>query len=141
MSDRLHVVIGIIINADDEVLITQRQAHQELAGLWEFPGGKCEPFETTYQALQRELEEELGIVLHEARPWLEVPHDYPQKSVLLDIWQIQSYSGVPMAQEGQGLCWCPIAALSQYTFPEPNRAIIEKLHQYIIEPYPNSFPM
>jgi len=59
----LNVAVGIIKNQFGEILISQRAKEAHQGGLWEFPGGKLEPGENTYQALKRELFEELGITI------------------------------------------------------------------------------
>src|SRR3982075_4583484 len=60
------VVACALVDADKRVLIAQRPEGKTLAGLWEFPGGKVEPGERPEQTLIRELDEELGITVHEA---------------------------------------------------------------------------
>ena len=57
----IHVVAGILRDAQARVLLAQRPAGKHLAGLWEFPGGKCEPGEPPEHALRRELHEEIGV--------------------------------------------------------------------------------
>ncbi len=57
----LLVVACALVDADGRVLIAQRPEGKQLAGLWEFPGGKVEPGETPEDCLVRELREELGI--------------------------------------------------------------------------------
>jgi 8-oxo-dGTP diphosphatase len=127
MNELIYVVVGVLINDRDEVLITQRQAHQDLAGCWEFPGGKRESDEAPVAALIREFKEELGIDVLSASPWFQQTHDFTHKSVLLDIWFIDQYKGTPAPQEGQPMRWVPIAELKEYTFPAPNIVIVDKL--------------
>ncbi len=122
-----HVVIGIILNADQQVLVAQRLAHQIKAGFWEFPGGKVEPNETALQALQRELQEELGIDVTEAEEWLKFDYRYPHKHVLLDIWIVKAFQGIARGAEGQPIRWISTLEFQQLQFPEGNRLIIEKL--------------
>lgn len=57
----LLVVACALVDADGRVLIAQRPEGKQLAGLWEFPGGKVEQGETPEDCLVRELREELGI--------------------------------------------------------------------------------
>jgi 8-oxo-dGTP diphosphatase len=57
----LTVLCGIVYNAQNEIFIARRAPHKAMAGKWEFPGGKLEPGEDHHTALQRELEEELGM--------------------------------------------------------------------------------
>jgi len=52
---RVHVAVGVLANAQQQVFITQRAQHLHQGGLWEFPGGKVERDETAYAALQREM--------------------------------------------------------------------------------------
>jgi mutator protein MutT len=54
-------VVAAVISRDDKLLVCQRPAHKRHGGLWEFPGGKCEPGESDADAIRRELAEELGI--------------------------------------------------------------------------------
>ena len=84
---RLHVAAGVIRGADGHVLIAKRPLDKHQGGLWEFPGGKVEEGETAEAALARELAEELGIAVIAARPLIQVRHDYPDKQVLLDVWE------------------------------------------------------
>ena len=83
-----------------------------MAGLWEFPGGKLQAGETPFAALCRELDEELGIEVLAAEPWLELVHDYPDKKVLLDVWRVLDYRGEVGAREGQALDWVAAARLT-----------------------------
>ncbi|MDR3492023.1 MAG: 8-oxo-dGTP diphosphatase MutT [Gammaproteobacteria bacterium] len=122
-----HVVIGIILNSDQQVLIAQRLAHQAKSGYWEFPGGKVEANESAFQALTREFKEEIGIDILEAEPWIQIPFHYTHQSVLLDTWLIKKFTGNPVGAEGQPIQWVKISELSQFKFPEGNDLIIEKL--------------
>ena len=76
------VVVAALIQRDGRLLLIQRQPGQPWAGYWEFPGGKVEAGEDPRRALQREVREELGLVVevgdvfdyvsyvHEGRHWL-----------------------------------------------------------------------
>lgn len=127
----LRVAVAVL-TCGSQVLIAQRQSHQHLAGLWEFPGGKIEAKETTRQALVRELKEELGLQLESDifTPLIDITFDYPEKQVLLEVYQAQ----VPLAQlqqaqgmEGQPVRLVALDELGQYEFPPANEAIIEAL--------------
>ena len=67
---RTEVAVGILSREDGALLLTSRPEGKVYAGYWEFPGGKLEPGETVEQALRRELQEELGIVIGSAQVWL-----------------------------------------------------------------------
>lgn len=75
----IDVAVGVLIRADGKFLITSRPEGKPYAGYWEFPGGKLEAGETVEQALQRELDEELGIHIHLNRVerWKELVMEYP----------------------------------------------------------------
>ena len=132
---RLHVAVAAIVNQHNEVLLALRPKHVHQGGLWEFPGGKLEPGETVVEALKRELREELGIEADAMSPLIQVQHDYADRSVLLDVWEIHSYRGEARGVEAQPISWQPIDQLQCSMFPAANRAIIQALqlpHQYMI---------
>ena len=123
----LHVAVAAIVNADEEVLVALRPDHVHQGGLWEFPGGKLQDGEDIFHGLKRELNEELGIDVRAAHPLIQVRHDYEDRSVLLDVWCVEDYRGVPQGMEGQPIRWCKISELKPQTFPEANHAIIKAL--------------
>lgn len=121
---RLHVAAGVIRRSDGHVLIARRPLDKHQGGLWEFPGGKVEEGETAETALARELAEELGIDVAAARPLIKIRHDYPDKQVLLDVWEVLRFSGEPHGAEGQPLAWVAPDDLPSYSFPAANHPII-----------------
>jgi 8-oxo-dGTP diphosphatase len=123
----VHVVAAVIVSDDKRILLAKRPDHVHKGGLWEFPGGKLESGETSAQALSRELEEELAISVLEAAPLLKIQHDYPEKSVLLDVWQVTKFSGRAKGNEGQPIVWVKADELKEYQFPEANQPIIDEL--------------
>ncbi len=127
MSKQVHVAVAVIINSQQQVLLGLRQAHQHQGGLWEFPGGKVETNETAYDALVREVEEEVGLTITSADPLIEISHDYGDKSVLLDVWWVEAFSGEAIGKEGQHLRWNTISGLNDIEFPAANVAIIQAL--------------
>jgi len=89
----IHVVAGVIRNSSQQILLALRPQHLHQGGLWEFPGGKVERGEAVEHALQRELFEELDICVTQARPLIRIHHQYPDKNILLDVWQVESWQG------------------------------------------------
>lgn len=133
----IHVVAAVIRGEDGRILIAKRADEQHQGGLWEFPGGKLEAGEAPSAALARELEEELGIRPTAARPLIQVRHAYPDKQVLLDVWEVSAFSGEPHGAEGQPLAWVSPRQLPEYEFPAANRPIIAAARlpeRYLITP-------
>ncbi|ROL71590.1 Nudix family hydrolase [Pseudomonas vranovensis] len=134
---RVHVAAAVIRGTDGRILIARRADSQHQGGLWEFPGGKVEDGEAVEVALARELHEELDIVVTAARPLIKVKHDYPDKQVLLDVWEVNGFSGEPHGAEGQPLAWVTARELPDYDFPEANQPIVAAARlpgQYLITP-------
>ena len=125
----VHVAVAVIVHQNDsnKILIAKRPDHVHKGGLWEFPGGKVEQGEHVFEALARELEEELAIFVLQAEPLINIQHDYPEKSVLLDVWKVTEFSGNAKENEGQAIEWVSVSQLNEYSFPEANNLIISEL--------------
>ena len=123
----VHVVAGALFDAAGRVLIAQRPPGSNMAGRWEFPGGKVDPGESELQALRRELAEELGVTLTSAEPMLQLTHDYPERRVELSMWRVTSYEGEPRSLDGQALKWVRPADLAHEDLLEADRPIVAVL--------------
>ncbi|MBZ6065443.1 8-oxo-dGTP diphosphatase MutT [Aeromonas schubertii] len=126
---RVWVAVGVIENKRGDILLAKRSADRHQGDRWEFPGGKVESGEDLLTALDRELWEEIGIRVLDCIPFMELCHDYPEKSVLLDIWKVTRFEGEPYGREGQECCWVPLARLHEYHFPDANAPIVSRLQQ------------
>ena len=102
---RTEVAVGILSREDGALLLTSRPEGKVYAGYWEFPGGKLEPGETVEQALRRELQEELGIVIGSAQVWKVTEHDYPHALVRLHWCRVAAWTGAFEMREAQQMCW------------------------------------
>lgn len=91
----IHVVAGVITDPRGRILLTRRTETRDMPGLWEFPGGKREPGETSEQALVRELNEELGIEAQVGDWLMDVPQLYPDKRLRLEVRHITAWKGSP----------------------------------------------
>lgn len=133
------MVAAAVMRPDGAVLLARRPEHVHQGGKWEFPGGKVEAGESFEAALTRELREELDIEPLSARRLIRIRHDYPDRSVLLDVWRVDRYTGEPHGREGQPLRWVPPQELDGLEFPEANRAIVTAVQlpeTYLITPEP-----
>lgn len=137
----LNVAVAAIRDDQNRLLISKRHEHLHQGGLWEFPGGKIEAGETIHQALVREIHEELGVDILDGRLLLTIPHQYPDRSVCLHVWLVETFSGNPLGKEGQQIRWVEQSELNQYAFPAANRTIVSALQlpdQYLITPHKNT---
>jgi len=131
---RIHVVAAVIVSVDQQnIFISRRADHLHQGGFWEFPGGKVEADESPESALARELFEELDIRVETAQPYMQVEHDYADKQVFLDIWQVDSFTGTARGKEGQECRWVSLQELITekperlFHFPAANQPILERL--------------
>src|SRR6202007_1249778 len=107
------VVACALVDADKRVLIAQRPEGRQLAGLWEFPGGKLEPDERPEDALIRELREELGVEVKAAclAPPPSASHAYADFHLLMPLYVCRRWDGFVQSREGQALKWVRAKAL------------------------------
>ena len=135
----VEVIAGVLQDARGRILLARRTEGRDLAGLWEFPGGKREAGETSDAALARELHEELGIQATIGAPLIRVPHRYPHKRLLLDVRHVSAWQGTPKGREGQALAWVPRHKLASYAMPAADRPVVAALLQpecYVVTPAP-----
>ena len=137
----IHVVAGVITDARGRILLNRRTENRDMAGLWEFPGGKREEGESSEQALVRELREELGIEA-EVGDWImDVPQLYPDKHLRLEVRHIRSWKGSPRGREGQAITWVAPDKLSRYSMPPADLPVVAALRHpdlYLITPEPDT---
>lgn len=135
----IHVVAGIITDARGRILLSRRTEGRDLAGRWEFPGGKREPGETPEEALIRELQEELGITPEVGAAFINVPQLYPDKRLRLDVRFVTGWQGNPRGHEGQALAWVAPDKLPRYDMPPADKPVVAALLQpdrYLVTPEP-----
>ena len=103
----VEVAVGVLLRPDGCFLLTSRPPGKVYAGYWEFPGGKLEPGESVEQALARELQEELGLVIDPGAVarWREQLVDYPHALVRLHFCRVTAWRGEPSMREGQRAAW------------------------------------
>jgi 8-oxo-dGTP diphosphatase len=123
------VAAGALIDFRGRVLIAQRPQHKSFGGMWEFPGGKLEEGETPEYALMRELREELQI---ETRPCCMSPvgvtsHSYDDFHLIMPLFAIRVWSGIPKPTEHSALQWVDVLDLYSFDMPEADKPLIHQL--------------
>ena len=127
------VVAAALVDSDGRVLIAQRPEGKQLAGLWEFPGGKVEPGETPEIALIRELEEELGIVVKQAclAPFVFASHTYETFHLLMPLYLIRRWEGEPESKEHKAIKWVRPNDMGQDPMPPADDPLVAWLRDFI----------
>ena len=123
------VVAGVIRDARGRILLTLRTEGRDLAGLWEFPGGKVEPGETPEECLVRELDEELGIETEIPclAPLTFASHSYDDFHLLMPLYVCRRFRGIAQPREGQGLKWVRPKQMRDYPMPPADAPLIQFL--------------
>jgi len=120
------VVTAAVIERDDALLVTRRQAGVHLEGLWEFPGGKCDAGETLEACLARELREELDVEARIGEEMFATTHSYPERVVELHFFRCE-LKGEPRPMLGQEMRWVRREKLQALEFPPADEELIRAL--------------
>ena len=115
------------------MLICQRPKGKQLAGLWEFPGGKVEAGETPEACLIRELHEELGITVTHAclAPFVFASHTYESFHLLMPLFLCRRWEGFVRAHEHDALAWVKPSKLSDYEMPPADVPLVAWLRDLL----------
>ena len=127
MKDYFDVVAGILINSQNQVLLARHTSSDLYNDLWEFPGGKVEIDEKSFDALSRELKEELGIEMINASQFMKVQYKYEDKNISIKFFIIRNWHKEPLSLEGQELIWVSLCSLDEYEFLPANTSVVKAL--------------
>ena len=127
------VVACALVDTDGRVLLAERPAGKQMAGLWEFPGGKIEAHERPEEALIRELKEELGIVVREPclAPLTFASHAYPDFHLVMLLYVCRRWEGTVTALEAQRLAWVRPNRLRDYPMPPADEPLVAWLRDFL----------
>jgi 8-oxo-dGTP diphosphatase len=122
----LLVAACALVDTDGRVLLAQRPEGKQLAGLWEFPGGKVESGETPEQCLVRELHEEIGIETEIPclAPLTFASHSYDDFHLLMPLFVCRRFRGIAQPREGQVLKWVRPKQMRDYPMPPADAPLI-----------------
>ncbi|MEH2069325.1 MAG: 8-oxo-dGTP diphosphatase MutT [Nostoc sp.] len=132
-SSPAHKIIGVAViwNDQKQILIDRRRPEGMMGGLWEFPGGKIELGETIQECIQREIYEELRIVIEVGEHLITIDHTYTELRVTLTVHHCRYLTGVPQPLECDEIRWVSLEELEQFTFPKANIQIITALKESV----------
>lgn len=123
MTDSIFIrVVAAVIQRGNTCLVAQRPAHKRHGGLWEFPGGKMRDGESTRDAAQRELSEELGVAVASVGDILFSRRD-PDSPFVIDFVSVH-IAGCPRALEHAQLCWASPADLRTLSLAPADAAFV-----------------
>jgi len=112
------------------LLVAKRRANDYLGGLWEFPGGKVEPFEDPRRALAREIEEELGAIVEVGRVVETIYHETADFAVVILCYLCELRAGPePRPIEADEVAWTPLSRLDALEFVPGDVAFVQSLAQ------------
>ncbi len=114
-----------VVQWQDRFLVGRRPPGVDLAGYWEFPGGKLEPGESPVQAAVRECYEETGLCVQVVGRYGFERIRYAHCELLLEFFACVPREPQPTAREPY--CWVERQMLRELTFPSGNRRLIEAL--------------
>ncbi|UCI20898.1 (deoxy)nucleoside triphosphate pyrophosphohydrolase [Mesorhizobium sp. B2-1-8] len=122
----LLVAACALVDVDGRVLLAQRPQGKQLAGLWEFPGGKVEAGETPEQCLVRELHEEIGIETEIPclAPLTFASHSYGDFHLLMPLFVCRRFRGIAQPREGQALKWVRPKQMRDHPMPPADAPLI-----------------
>lgn len=129
MSKPFIQVAAAVIEWHGQYLITQRKPATHLAGYWEFPGGKLESGESLEECVQREVREELGVVVTQPVPFMVVQHEYSEKEVELNFFFCSIATGELQSLGCAGFQWVRAGELSQFDFPPADEPVVARLQE------------
>ncbi len=129
----MFVVAAALIDPSGRILLQKRRQGRAMAGLWEFPGGKVEPFETPEAALVRELQEELGI---QVDPGALVPACFAsaplgEAHLILLLYHCRHWSGTPEPLDAADLKWSLPVEMKAEEMPPADQPLIDLLERLI----------
>src|SRR5690242_17383662 len=120
------IVAAAVVRRGDAYLVTRRLKGTHLEGLWEFPGGKCEPGEALEDCLRREIVEELGVNADVKQLLLSTRHDYETRRIELHFFACDLETD-PNPRLGQEFRWDVRAELRQIDYPPADAELIDLL--------------
>lgn len=127
MKKIVDVAAAVIRRGDGSFLLGRRPPGGIYAGYWEFPGGKVEAGESPRLALLRELQEELGIEVESAYPWIVREFTYEHAHVRLHFFRVLQWSGELRDLQHDALAWQSVGKVTAAPLLPANAPVLAAL--------------
>ena len=120
-------VVAAIIYKDGAYFTTQR-GYGEFEGMWEFPGGKIEPGESSEDALKREIQEELGVDIVIEDLICTTEYDYPSFHLTMHSYLCRVEAGEIVLREHKSARWLTPAEMGSVEWLPADKDVISRLN-------------
>lgn len=129
MEKKHFIVVAAVVKEGDRYLCMQRtrSRHRYISERWEFPGGKVEDGENDYEALIREIKEEMDWDIYVGKKLGSVEHDYPDFSITLTAYLCKGGDGERKLYEHLDERWLTREELDELKWTEADRKILKLL--------------
>ena len=130
------LVSSCILIKKNKFLTTERPKGKHFAHYWEFPGGKLEETESFYDAIIRELYEELDIRVKKENLNIidNISHSYQRNHIIvMAVFILKKWSGVISSKERQKMRWLEGLELNKLRFLEGSKIILEKINSNLYD--------
>lgn len=130
MTAPLEVAAAVLLQ-NSTILACRRASAEDLAGQWEFPGGKREAGETLAECLQREIEEELGLSITVAAEVCSTLHHYPDRSINLTAFWVHQWLGTIRLSVHDSFRWLSADELQSVQWSAADRQLLPLVHKQL----------
>lgn len=111
---QITLVVAGIVERNERVLLAQRPEGKNHGLLWEFPGGKVEPGETSHEALIRELKEELDLVVVVGPLFAQRAGEANGRTLIIEYYRASPCGSEARAVECRDFAWVLPAEMAMY---------------------------
>lgn len=128
------IVVAAVISRRNKILLLQRSSTEKvLPGLWELPSGRRENFESSIQAMKREVREETGLIIEVLNPINIFEYVMKKNNIIKDTTQInflvkvKGQCKVKISKEHQNFAWVGEKDLSRYKISREIKNVLFKI--------------